>query len=373
MSDTVVVFESGTIADSMKKAGAVAPSKVGAAFDTASGIIMDVTPGSKTPCVIRATDTEVFFMETLDVVSCAGESVRWRLPAQLLANVIGSQAAGSGKTITFTQISPSQVQIKCGTMRSKINLNLNTSYPEWDPSTGVNLINAPAFGESLKRVIWAAEKGGVPQLSGFHLTGTHAIATDRYRIARIPLEVKLDRPVTIPTGRIASLISQAGDVLVGMDGEQFVVMPDDYTEIKTVIFGGAYPPIEMVTDREYETSVSFSKDMLIERVQRAVHFAGTDRAPVLFLFLGRSQLAIMMQNPEVGQYGDVVDLPGQAEHDRITLRFTPSMILDGLSHAPSKTIEFNYNTSSTNRPVRIDGGQGYQCWLAPRSEITPAE
>jgi len=149
-------------------------------------------------------------------------------------------------------------------------------------------------------------------------------------------------------------------------------MPEDYTEIRTVIYGSPYVPVKKIFDLQYPHQISFSKQDLIERVQRATHFAGSNRAPVLHLYVGRSQLAIMMSNPEVGQYGDVIDVPGQAEHERITLRFTPGMILDALNNSPSDSATLSYNPAATNRPVKINGGGGYECWLAPRSEITPS-
>lgn len=374
MSLTTVTFESGTIADAMKKAGSVAPAKAGSAFDSAAGIVMDIAPGTEAPCVVRATDTEVFFIETLDVISAVGDPVRWRLPSQLLANVIGSQAAGTGKTIKFEQMPTGQIKVSSSSMRATINVNGNPNYPTWSPLSSVDFTMAPSFGESVSRVIWAAEKGGLPLLSGFHLDGEFVVATDRYRVARYPMPLPdLKEPITIPAGRIGALLRGTGDILVGVQDDIFVMMPDDYTEIRTVVYGSPYVPVKNIFGIQYTNQMQFSRQDLVERVQRATHFAGSDRAPVLYLYVGRSQLAIMMQNREVGQYGDVIDVPGQAEHDRITLRFTPAMVLDALSNSPSDGITLHYNPAATNKPVKMSGGGGYECWLAPRSEITPTE
>lgn len=371
---TTVTFETGTIADAMKKAGSVAPAKAGSAFDSAAGIVMDIAPGTEAPCVIRATDTEVFFIETLDIIKAEGKPTRWRLPSQLLAQVIGTQAGGTGKTIKFEQLPTGQVKISSSTMRATINLNGNPNYPTWSPLTAVEFTTAPSFGEAVSRVMWAAEKGGLPLLSGFHLDGESVITTDRYRVARYPMPLPdLERPITVPAGRLGSLLRGTGDILVGVKGDIFVMMPDDYTEIRTVIYGGDYVPVKNIFGIQYPNQIQFSKQDLIERVQRATHFAGSDRAPVLHLYVGRSELAIMMKNNEVGTYGDVIDVPGQAEHPRITLRFTPGMILDALNNSPSDSATLSYNPEATNRPVKITGGSGYECWLAPRSEITPSQ
>lgn len=368
---TVVTFEAGTIGDSMKKAARVAPSKVGSAFDKAAGIVLDIAPGSNTPCIVRATDTSIFYFEILDVLKAEGNPVRWRLPSQLISNVLGTLPATAGKQVTFTQISSSQVEIKSGRMTAKVILNANPYYPEWEPSDSAGLTVAPNFGGNITRVEWAASKPGPPPLNGVHLDGTHIIATDRYRIARVPCLIDLPHPVTIPAWSVGSLLKQMGDVLVGFGGNLFVAMPDDYTQVKTIVLGDQYLDLKKVIAREFDEQVEFRRAELTERITRAVNFAGADRAPILEMFIGQSEVAIMLQNQEVGLFGDVVEVPGQASHRRVKLRFTPQMLLDALSNAPNDKVILKYNPNNTNLPVSIDGDSGYQVWIAPRQERAP--
>lgn len=369
---TAVTFEAGTIADCMKKAARVAPAKVGSAFDKAAGIVFDITPDGSTPCVVRATDTEVFYIETIDVLKAEGDPVRWRLPSQLLASVIGTIPPTSGRTVTFSQTQSTQVDITSMRMRAKMILNANPYYPEWNPADGITLTVAPDFGASLARVEWAAAKGGPAPLNGIHINGTHLVSSDRYRVARVPCEIDLPAgPVTIPAWSIASLLKQMGDVRVGVEDTLFIAMPDDFTQIKTVTYGSTFLPVDKVTSLAYEHQIAFSKTELMDRIQKATSFAGADRLPTVAFYIGREEFALMMRNDEVGMFGDVIELPGQAEHPRVVLRFTPKMITDALNNAPNETVIMKYTPDNVNRPVCIEGGSGFEAWIAPRAEKAP--
>ena len=371
---TVVTFEAGTIADCMKKAGRVAPGKVGSAFDKAAGIVFDITPGSDAPCIVRATDTEVFYIETVDVTKAEGDEVRWRLPSQLLANVVGSIPGTSGKVVTFSQKDGNKVDISSGRMRAQIILNANPYYPEWEPTDNLALNSAPNFGGNLTRVEWAASKDGPAPLNGVHIDGQYMIATDRYKIARVPCLVELPNgPVTIPAWSIGSLLKQMGDVLVGVDGNMFVAMPDDYTQIKTVILSGQYAPVQKIVSLEYSQEADIPKSALIDKIQKATQFAGADRSPVVTLYIGKGELAIYMNNAEIGLFGDVIELPGAADHERVVIKFTPKALLDALNHAPNEKIKLKYNPENTRLPICIDGDSGYEVWVAPRTDLSKKE
>lgn len=371
---TAVSFEAGVIADAMKKAAAVAPSKVGSSFDKAAGIILDISPGGQSPCVVRATDTEVFYIETLDVVHAEGDKVRWRLPSQLLANVVGTVPSTSGKVVKFTQETTSQVDITSGRMRARMVLNANPHYPEWYPYEGSNLVSAPNFGANLGRVEWAASKSGPPPLNGILIDGEYLVATDRYKVARVPCKVDLQSgPIIVPAWGITSLLKTMSDVQIGTEGSFFLAMPDNFTQIKTISLGVEFPKLEKITSLAYEEQVQVPKTDLIDKLQKAASYAGANRSPKVTLFVGREEVAVMMSNDEMGLFGDVIEVPGQADHARIQIFFSPKMLLDPLVNAPNDKVTIKYNPSNTMRPICIDGDSGYEVWVAPRSEKTPDE
>lgn len=372
MTFTVVSFEAGTIADAIKKAARVAPVKVGSAFDKAAGIVFDIYPGTDAPCIIRATNTDIFYVETIDTIKCEGDTVRWRLPSQILANIIGNISSAAGRVVTFTHQRPNVIEINSGRMKLNLILNGNPYYPEWDITDGGILTTAPNFGGNITRVEWAASKNGPSPLDGVHITGTHIIATDRYRIARVPCEINLPSgPITIPAWSIGQLLKQMGDVEIGVDGNLFVAQPDSYTQIKTTIIGQQYPPIDRITSMEFEERIDVNRSVLLGQIQNASQIAGADRAPVMVMIIGKNELAVMMSNDEIGLFGDVTELNGQADHGRVQIRFTPRMFIDALNNAPNDKIAIKYNPGNVNLPIGLDGDSGYEAWIAPRAEKTP--
>jgi DNA polymerase III sliding clamp (beta) subunit (PCNA family) len=369
MSQTVVTFEAGTVSDALKKAASVAPTKVGSAFDKAAGIFMTISPDTEAPCIVRATDTEVLYTETIDVLHAEGDQVSWRLPSMLVANVLTNLHKGN---VTFTQQSTNEVLITSGRMKARMVLMDSLSYPRWDITDLSGLVTAPDFGASITRVEWAASKSGPAPLNGVRLDGKYIMATDRYRVARTPCEIELPNgPIVIPAWSIGRLLKPVGDVLIGMAGTLFVAMPDDWTQVKTVTIAEKYPEIERIFDIEYEEKVTLSKPELIEKIGKAAAFAGADREPIITLIIGLEEFAVMLYNREVGLYGDVIELPGEAEHPRFQVKISPDMLTSALSNAPGNKIIFKYNPTNIKLPLGIDGEHGYQVWVAPRTEKDP--
>jgi len=364
---TSVTFEVGVISDALKKAARFAPNKVGPVFSKASGIILDIAPGTDSPCVIRATDTEVFYIEALSATATEGDAVRWRLPSQLMANTVGTIPPTQGKTVTFTQTEKSNIQISSGRLKIKVILNPNPDYPEWDISPAEDLTLAPSFGTSLSRVEWACGRDGPTPIDGVHIDGDYLLATDRYRIVKVPCKLEVDEPVTIHGSILSQVLRNTGDVKIGVDGNFFVIMPDEYTQIKAVILGAPFPALGRIIDEPHEVQVAMPRAPLIEMINAATQFAGSDRAPIVKLIVGREEIAVFMNNDEVGMFGNVIEVPGQATHDRVTIAFTPKMILDCLSNAPGEVISFGYTPNNLRRPVSVEVDGAYSAWSAPRT------
>lgn len=366
-----VTFEVATIADAIKKANRVAPSK-GQAFDKAAGIVLTITPDQTPPVVVRATNLDIFHMEWVDALEVEGLGEReWRLPSNLLAQVVSKIPIGSGKTVTFKEVQPegsnhSHLLIQSGNIKAKFNLMDVTHYPTWDVFDPDELTTATDFGGRIAQVEWAAAQGDVP-LCGVYLDGASAIATDKYRLASAPLKVDLEYAVLLPAGILGQILKQTGEVRVGSDGNQFLLMPDDTTQIRCTIFDAEYPRVESVMRREYPEKVTFKKDALLSMIDRASAFAGSDRTPTLRLFIGKQQLAVMMASADIGSLGDILDVPGQCGHERTELKFTPKNLTEALQNAPSDTVTVHYNPTKKGGVLYLDGGSGYECWVMPRA------
>lgn len=361
---TKVVFETATVADAAKKAARVAPSKAGSAFDKAAGIVLDIFPDEDVKCVIRATDTDVFSTEVLATVAASGPEVRWRLPSVVLANVLGQLPIGHGQQVAFEQIG-SEINITAGRMRAKLRLMDASYYPDWDVSDTLGMLPVSGLGGRLAMVEWASTSDREPPMCGVHLDGEYAIATDRYRLVRVPCRVALPHPVTIPSNILGNVLKPLADVNCAVQGGTLHIAVDDYTQIQTVIYDLPYPDVKRVMKDEYPEKIEVGKGLLMSKLSVASSFAGAERQPVLQIFIGKQELAVYMTNQEVGLLGDVIELGEQAHHPRATIRFNPKNLIQAIEKAPSDKIQIGYDPDNVIAPLYINGGSGYEAWVVP--------
>lgn len=367
-----LTFETAAIADAIKKAEKVAPSTAGQAFDKAAGIMIEA---STEMCVVKATNLDIYLMEWVTPQEGEGEPIRWRLPSRSLASVITSLPIGSGKTVVLEDKVnglQKQVHLSAGRVRARFNLLDATYFPTWSAFDPALLTPAMDVGGRIAQVEWAAAKSETP-LCGVNLTGTVAQATDRYRLARAPLMIPgLDKSVTVPSGVLSQLLKQTGEISIGYNGDQLLIMPDEFSQIRAILYGQPYPSLDKPLSRVFSNKITLRKSEIIPMLQRAANFAD-DRDPFLTLFIGAEEIAVMMQNDETGLLGDAIVITGQATHERYECRFTPKNIIDPIERCPSDEVEFGYNFDKPNDPVRIDGGSGYFAIAMPRQKEKAAQ
>ena len=368
---TKVTFETATLADAIKKADRVAPGK-GKAFDEAGGIVMELLPDQNL-VALRATNQEIFYREWITAEIELGEGVEgpvsWRLPNMMVTPVITSLPIGTGKTVTFTEKESgvnNYIEFKSGRTKGKFNLMDMSYYPDWSVFDPDGLVQVADLGGRLSQVEWAVSKD-TPPMTGVNFNGTAVRATDKYRLAQVPLEVPgldEDNMVTVPGGMLGSILKQTGEVMVGFTEHQMLLMPNESTQIRLVLIGGQYPPVERVMKRDHTESVSFKKAELLEVVNRAIIAAGGDRLPTLKMYLGGELINVLVKS-ETSSILDAIEVPGACLHDRIEIMFTPKNIIDAISNAPNETVTMHYLLTD-NKIVRIDGGTGYEAWAVVR-------
>lgn len=371
---TKVVFETATIADIITKADRVAPSK-GAAFDKAAGIVIEVNPDQDPAVIVRATNLDVYSMTWVDTVEVTGESISWRLPSRLLTQVISSLPIGSGKNVTFEEVvgkgGYTQLHVTQGRVKARFNMMDTSYYPAWGAFDPDFCTPVADLGGRIAQVEWAAAKSD-PPLSGVYFDGKQVVSTDRYRLAVAPLLIAdLKEPVTVPAGLLGTILKQTGDISIGIEGQQLLLMPDEHTQIRTIVYGMDFPKVERIMKRDYENTITVKKASLLEIMNRVSSFTGSERYPVLRIFIGKGEFACMMSNEDVGLLGDVLELPGQCAHGRVEFLFTPKNITDAIVAAPSEEIELSYDPEKPRFIFYINGGSGYEAWVMPRHDTTP--
>lgn len=363
---TKVTFENATIRDVIGKAARVAPTS-GTNFDKANGIVMEVNPEAN-QIVVRATNTEIFYMEVTDSVSMEGTRKTWRIPSAVIQGVCNKLPIKSGSTVEFDDDDSNTLVVKTGRMVAKMRLMDPNYYPTWTAFDPATLSPVDNFAARIQQVQWAASKNGTPPLTGVHLDGERMSATDQFKAAITPCVIEhLVEPVTIPASIFAPLMKHLGEVRLGQEQGMLLVMPDDSTQIKTVVFPDKFPLIHKVMKRDEPFSVTIRKTAVVEMVERAMVMGQRDRTPILKVILGWSEFAVMMEDQEIGLLGDVLDIPGQATHDRHMLGMTPDTFTDALNAAPNEEITFYYHFGMPMKPIRLDGGSGYEVLIMPRN------
>jgi len=63
----------------------------------------------------------------------------------------------------------------------------------------------------------------------------------------------------------------------------------------------------------------------------------------------------------------VLEVPGQATHGRNYIGLTPDNITQALKAAPNTDITLWYYEGYPKKPLRIDGGSGYEVLIMPRN------
>lgn len=362
---TTVTFENATIRDVIGKAARIAPTK-GSAFDKAAGILIEVDAG-RGEVVVRSTNLEVFYMEIVDTVSIEGDSVRWLIPSQLLDGICAKLPITSGATIAFNQ-DGAQLKLATGRMRANIRLMDPTYYESWPPFDPSALSPVSDFGARLEQVQWAASKNNLPPVTGVHLDGEVAAATDSFRVAVTPCGIpQLHEPVTIPASIFAPLMKSLGEVSVGQEDGQLLIMPDETTQIRAVIFAQEYPKVRKVFKRDETNAIMVKKQYLLDMIEQAMVMGQRDRTPILKAIIGLEEFAVLMEDQELGLLGNVMDIAGQATHDRQYIGFTPDNLTAALRNAPNEEVTLFYHFGKPMKPVRLDGGSGYEVLIMPRN------
>jgi DNA polymerase III sliding clamp (beta) subunit (PCNA family) len=358
-----VSFENATIADSVGKAARVAPTK-GEAFDKASGILMELDATDNT-VTLRSTNLLIYYLEVVDAIEVAA-NVTWRFNAQILSQVLAKLPIGTDKIVTFEQ-KGNEIHMKSGRTTAKFRTLDTSYYPTWEPYDPNLLEMVPDLGARIQQVEWAASDQPELSFAGIHLDGKHIIATDRFRLAQVPCEAEpIYKPITIPAGVLKPVLANLRDVAIGIDEGQFLLMPDVSTQIRTTIYAHDYPNVGGALAQEWPEKVTLRKAALIEIIDRAVVFAQRDRSPKLTVIIGKSEIAVMCTDAEMGLLGDAIEIEG-ADHGRKHFFFTPKNLSDALAAAPSDQIDLYYDTENSRKPFKIDGGSGFTALVMPRT------
>jgi DNA polymerase III sliding clamp (beta) subunit (PCNA family) len=361
---STVIFETAVIQSAVSKASRVAPTK-GSAFDKSAGIVLEVQPDEDYPVIIKATDTQTFYMEWLNAIHSEGPSESWRLPSEALDLILQKMPVGSGCQVKMERV-PEGIKITAGSKRGTLYVMKMDEYPTMMPYDSSTLVEAPGFIEKITQVEWAADPSGSAPLGYVFLNGKNAMATDRHRLAVSVLEFDTDEPILVQARTLTRVLGKNTNPKVGVDNGMLHIMPDDHTQIRTATYEGSYPNMERLMLRNKPNEIRVRKKDLLDIMEAALTVAGNERFPSMDLHIGRGEIAASLANKSYGLFGDVLSVPGQADHKRTMITITPKLLMDAINQAPDDVIVFGYDLADLRKPLYVNGGSGFEAWVALR-------
>lgn len=358
---TSITFETAALADALREAALVAPSR-GEAFDKSAGIVLDIHSNGQV--IVKATDLRLWYMQWITALKVEGDPVQWRLPSKIFSQVITKLPLTSNTRVVLKQVG-NVVKFTHGRKRGEFILMDLESYPEWMPFDPDELTEVPGMAAQISQVEWAAASGTTVPLIGIHFTGEIVVATDRSKIAMAPLNLELEKPITVPGGLLGRIIKST-DLVKAMAADNYLyLMPDEHTQVMCGIYGVDYLPIHRALNTERTEYVTIQKKDLLDAMEVAASFIVGDRLPVMRTFWGEEEIAVMLSNEEAGHLGDVIEVPGQIQHARVEIKFDPAHIMSALEHCSAQEITIGYDPGNLKKPLYINAGDGAGFWVAP--------
>jgi DNA polymerase III sliding clamp (beta) subunit (PCNA family) len=363
---TKVIFEAASLASALAAASKVAPTR-GSAFEKAAGILLDITADE---CIVMATDTLVRYSTWLTPEHFEGDPVSWRVPSRTFPELIGKLKTVRNKTLTLEQDGQT-LKMTHGSTRATFQIMDARDYPKWEPFSPDDMHEVIGLSKAVASVAWAVSKDLAP-LVGVNLDGDLVLATNRYRFASVPCSIPLAEPVTIHPLVLTSVLKNSVSIKMRVDGSQVCIMPDDYTQISMTVYGDPYPPLRKIMRREYPVMCKITKQELLDTIELVMTMAGADRMPKLHLIFGREQIAVMVENDQIGKVGHVMEVPGQvAFPSRHEIRFDPDNFMSALNGCIGTEITIGFEMENKMAPIYLTGGEDLEFWLAPRQKLAP--
>lgn len=315
------------------------------------------------PVTVRSTNGNVTYQQMLGALEYEGPA-QWRVPAVLIVGLMTTLPLDGGRTITLIGRDDNFIGISAGKVKAKFNL-IKGEWPLFPEIEDIATFTAATdFATKADQVAWATHPDHAP-LSGVHLSGDYLIACDKYVMARIPCEAPLDKPTTAPLKELSRLIANGTDVKVKAHDGKLYVMLDAETQATTTIYQEPYPKIERLIRTNYSGHVEFSKQELLDAIQRQLVLVKGDRYPKLnlkFISDGDAgvQMVLDMDVPGRGRLQDTIDCKGTVDGDEFEVWAHPVWIQNALNGAHNEQVKLDFGPKALDN-LRLSDDKGYEC------------
>jgi DNA polymerase III sliding clamp (beta) subunit (PCNA family) len=359
----ILTFKTGDLAAAVSRAARIAPNK-GAAFDRAAGMMLETDDDGD--LIVRSTNVEVSYRETVTPITAPTGAVRWRVPAALVDGVLSSMDPAT--EVTLTEDGPA-VKMKAGRKKALLRRMDEGLFPAWNDFDGTTMGEVPDLAKRLKQASWACDASAIP-FAGVHITGKSIIATDRYKLVNVPCEVPVDNPITVPMSLVAPLISDTALMRIRSEERRLLLMPNERTKITTVIFCTKYPTedqLKGVMREDFSITTKVDRLALLEALSDMAVLVKTERYPTTKFTFSRKSLHLYMNVKETGEMEDFLEIEAELPDnmESFEIYFTPSFFIQGLAATSADVVTLKVGPEQTKTAL-IEGDHEYRAWIMPR-------
>lgn len=360
--DKRVKMETSTIVDAIQRAARVAPTR-GAALEKAAGIVIRCNVAATgDPLTIMSTDLDLSFMTTVSAIDIGTDDFEWRLPATLLSGWMNTLDLSSGSEIEMFQHG-NEVRFKSGKAKAKFNM-IQGGYPiipSFDPKLHSK---ASGLATRLKQVAWAVNTKSVDILSGVNLDGEYLYGCDRTRLAVVPCEVPVDRPVTAQLTSIAPSLRNTSEVGVRATETRLELSPDDHTQITSRLIEGDYPDVSRLMRDDYSGEVTIQVDVLNAVLDRMSVIAKNERSTATSIVISNGSMSMMMQSKDVGMVADEFDVIGGEKGESFKMKFDSDSLRRAVMASGRPQVKLRYGPVNT-KPIELSDDTDFRSVLMP--------
>lgn len=365
------IFEVATLADAVAKAFRVAPNK-GAAFDKASGIQIEVDPFNfEEPVVIKSTNLDVTFRQSVSVLEVGDERVVWRVHARLVQNFMSQLPTGLGSSVKLQEMTPnsdSHLYFICGKIKAKLRL-VEGGYPNIASYDKTLLGPVPDLSKRLNQVAWATDPQSQGVLAGVHMDGAHLMATNKACMVMVPCIVPVDAPVTAPLLEIASLIKNTGEASLRADGLHLQVSPDAWTQTTCVMYNGEYPNLPKLVETfnpKFDHKFTVDAEPLKSAIGRSLVLVKEERYPRTEVEITNGVMRLTVDVPDVGKISDEIEvIGGQLEGEEpFKFLFSPLNMKSAVEASGRSVVQIDYGPTPLS-PIKVTDDNGFVCIMMP--------
>lgn len=303
---------------------------------------------------IHLTCTDLDLTATVALTGHVMDAGTAIVPASTLAGFVAAGTSGEVQLIA----DGAQLTVGCGTARARLPLFPVEEWPRVAHATGPGVaVDAETVGRLAKVLHATSTDNARPLLTGVHIGGGKAVATDSYRLAAIDLE-------GVPAGLVPARVFHAAckvaeDGFVVAAGDRSVTVTHGTTQWTTATIEGQFPNWPQLVRDESPHHLAVDRDELLD-VLRRVTVIDADQH-VVTLEYAEGSLVVTRDVVDVGHTEDVIDAAGSwPGRVGFNARFLDDL-LDACEPGPVQ-----FDAVDPLKPVQVQNGPLFQLLMPVR-------